>query len=82
MNHIQHRSNNDVLGAPPGVTIDECRALPITRVKYPPNDIPAVVSFWKPTREELEAINRGEPIYLSIIGNTHAPVLLGVGSPV
>ena len=36
MRPTQHPSNNDVLAAPPGVDIDDCKALAITRVLFPP----------------------------------------------
>jgi len=80
MRHMQHPSNNDVLGAPPGVPIEECGALPITRVEYA-GGLPAVVSFWRPSPDELAALNRGDPVFLSIMGRTHAPLYVGVGEP-
>lgn len=81
MNPVQHPSNNDVLGAPPGVSIEECRPLAITRVRYRmPNGgaIPGVVSYWQPTAEQLALLNEGKPVYLSAWGATHPPVVLGV----
>ncbi|HOW47352.1 MAG TPA: hypothetical protein PLB26_06825 [Rubrivivax sp.] len=30
---IQHHTNNDVLGPPQGATVDQCSALPITRIR-------------------------------------------------
>ena len=35
MNIHQHPTNNSVLAAPPGASIDQCRALPVTRLQYP-----------------------------------------------
>lgn len=77
MTPIQHPSNNDVLGAPPGVAIDECRALYITRVMFN-NGMPAVWSFWSPSEAERAAIAAGAPIRFSCWGMTHPPVALGV----
>lgn len=77
MNPVQHPSNNDVLGAPPGVSIEECRALPITRVQYD-NGLPAVWSYWQPTDAERLAIANGAPVRLSIYGLTHPPLHVGV----
>ena len=37
MKPFQHPSNNDVLGAPAGLPVDRCRALPITRIVYEPS---------------------------------------------
>ena len=64
MNFIQHELCNDVLAAPKGATIDECRALPILRGAI--DGIPVVQSFWQPDPVELEALRAGHPILLSI----------------
>lgn len=77
MRPIQHPSNNDVLGAPPGVPIDECQPLPITRVLFS-NDVPAVWSYWQPTEAERQAIASGAAVRLSIHGFTHPPLHVGV----
>ena len=77
MQRSQHPSNNDVLGAPRGMTIDECNALPITRIQYA-DGTPAVASFWRPTAEELALINQGQCIRLVTLGTTHPPLMLGV----
>lgn len=78
MNKHQHTSNNDVLGAPKGwdQTALPCDALPITRVTY--DGIDAVVSYWKPTAEELAVLNAGGSVELSVIGSTMPPVALMV----
>lgn len=77
MKPIQHPSNNDVLGAPPGVSIEECRPLPITRVKFS-NGVPAVWSFWQPSEAEREQIAAGAPVRFSAYGLTHPPIHIGV----
>lgn len=77
MKPIQHPSNNDVLGAPPGMAIDECRALAITRVMFN-NGVPAIWSFWQPTDAERQAIATGAAIRLSILGSGMPPAQLGV----
>lgn len=76
MNAIQHPSNNRVLGAPPGVPIEECRALPITDTEL--NGYPAVASFWRPEPEELAALNAGKAVVLVVAGHTHPPLFVGV----
>ncbi len=78
MNRHQHPSNNGVLGAPPGVPAEECGALPITRVMFMPGEQPAVASYWMPTPAELELLNAGKAVRLSILGHTHAPLYVGV----
>lgn len=74
----QHPSNNDVLAAPPGATPEECRALPVTRVVYVDARVQGVVSYWRPTAEELQLLNQGRAVRLSVLGRTHPPLALGV----
>lgn len=78
MNRTQHPSNNAVLGAPAGWDQKEipCGALPITRTEC--QGVPAVVSFWRPTSEELAALNAGGSVALWVMGHTMPPVSLGV----
>jgi hypothetical protein len=77
MDFIQDIRCNDVLGAPPGVSIEQCRALPIRRAQLE-DGIPVVQSFWRPTPQELKMLNSGAPVVLSIFGHTHAPVTMQV----
>lgn len=77
MNKIQHPSNNLVLGAPPGMSIDECSALAVTRVQYKDGSI-ALRSYWKPSREELALLNKGFNVCLEILSESHPPVILSV----
>jgi hypothetical protein len=77
MRFTQHPTNNAVLGAPPGVGIDDCRALPITRVEFP-DGAPGVQSFWRPTDAERAAIAGGALVLFQCWGRTHPPVYLGV----
>ncbi len=72
---------NDVLRAPPGATIEECRPAPIVRGEYP-NGQKIVATFWMPDAEELAALNRGEPVQVIIWGVTMPPVCILVGSEV
>lgn len=78
MNPTQHPSNNDVLRPPAGATSDECRPLAITRVIYEPSGMPAVVSYWQPSAEDLKLLAAGRSIYMSCWGSTHPPIAIGV----
>ena len=40
---------------------------------------PQMVSSWQPTPAEADAIARGAPIYLTVLGAGHPPVMLTVG---
>jgi hypothetical protein len=77
MRPTQHASSNDVLHAPPGSKVEECRPLYITRVVFS-DGVPAVRSYWEPTEAERAAIALGALVFISAIGYTHPPVALGV----
>lgn len=78
MRATQHPSNNGVLGAPAGWDQGElpCSALPITRCEW--EGQPAVLSFWEPTAEEIEALLAGGKVVLWVVGQTMPPVALTV----
>lgn len=78
MNRHQHPSNNAVLGAPPGMPFEECNALPITRVVWQDTGGHGVVSYWMPTPDELRRLNAGQAVRLTVLGQTHPPLALGV----
>lgn len=61
-------------------TGENCFDLPVYVGKTPEFDC-VIISAWKPNKEEIEAINRGEPIYLSVVGTVQPPVLLWGESP-
>lgn len=67
--------DNAVLGPPPGMGEEEVFSLSVFRG---PNEDgqPVVVSCWKPTREELEEINRTGRVWLIVMGHTMPPVML------
>lgn len=77
MRRAQHPSNNAVLGAPPGMSHEQCTPLPITRVQYACGT-PGVWSYWQPTAAERDAIAAGAAVRLGVLGVTHPPVHLGV----
>jgi len=78
MRATQHPSNNEVLGAPQGWVQDElpCSALPITRAYD--GSVPTITSFWRPTAEELAALNAGALVALHIVGKSMPPAAIGV----
>jgi hypothetical protein len=45
------------------------------------NGRPVVITCWRPTAEELVRINLGEPIWLSVVGQTMPPVLVTAEDP-
>lgn len=42
------------------------------------SDTPVMVSTWRPSPDELKALNEGMPVVLRIVGRGHPPVMLGV----
>lgn len=42
-------------------------------------DTPAMMTAWQPTPDEAARIAAGAPIYLTLLGSAHPPVLLQVG---
>lgn len=54
-----------------------CGALPICDIMTP-DGLPVMVSAWTPTPDELDRLNRGEPVYLWVYGHMHPPVALTV----
>lgn len=78
MQKTQHPSNNSVLGAPEGWNQSSLPvgALPITRTEV--NGVPAVISYWRPSAEELAQLNAGGAVVLWVIGDTMPPVALEV----
>lgn len=73
-----HSSSNDVLGAPAGMPTGECDALAITQIVWS-NGAQGVVSFWRPSEDELQLLNEGQPVRVSFAGAvTHPPFFVGV----
>jgi hypothetical protein len=78
MNKHQHHTNNAVLGAPAGWDQAElpCAALPITRINI--EGMAAVVSYWKPSENELAILATGGSAALTLLGVTMPPAMLAV----
>lgn len=54
----------------------KCDTLPITDAVH--NGLPCVMSFWKPTAEELAHLNANGQLMLQIVGKSMPPVIVGV----
>jgi hypothetical protein len=78
MHRTQHPSNNDVLGAPKGwdQSTTQVSALPVTRTTLEGND--AIISFWRPSPEEIRALQEGALVALWVIGAGMPPVAIEV----
>lgn len=72
--------SNHVLGKPEDMSHEDCACLAVF-IGEQPNNLPVVVSCWKPTAEELEEINRTGRVWLGIIGHTMPPAWLSGHNP-
>lgn len=75
MDIIRHESTTRELGAPKtwDQTESECVTLPIVDVPTPQGN--AMISFWKPSHEELAELNANGVIELWVFGKNHHPVV-------
>lgn len=67
MKPIQHSSNNTAFGV-------QGAALPVTQTQA--DGKPVLISFWKPTPEEMMALNTGALIALTVVGDKMPTVAL------
>lgn len=67
MKSLEFKEANFTFAKPYSMTDEECSDLRVFKGKYP-DGTPVIISKWQPSKEDIEAINRGEGIYLSIIG--------------
>lgn len=72
--------SNFTFTKPKGWTDEQCSDLPVFRGKYE-DGTPVIISYWKPNKEDLDAMNNGEGIYLSIVGEGMPPVSLFTENP-
>jgi hypothetical protein len=42
---------------------------------------PAMQTAWIPDQDDIERICAGAPIYLTVLGTSHPPVMIEVGNP-
>jgi hypothetical protein len=65
---------------PSSMTDEECGDLRVHKGNYS-DGTPVIISKWQPSKEDIEAINRGEGVYLSIVGTGMPPVSLFTENP-
>lgn len=75
MNHIKHPLTNFTFNAPPGM--NNCDDLAVVRGTMDnPEQTPVIMSYWKPTPEEIAELNAGGYVRLTIVGTGMPPVAL------
>lgn len=68
------------LGKPAGWNPSDantCESLAVLHTEV--GGLPVMLSSWTPTPRELESLNSGSPVYLTVVGRVHPPVMLTVG---
>lgn len=71
--------SNCALGKPVDMTHEQCETLSIFRGES--DGFPVAISCWRPTREELEEINRTGRVWLFVYGEGHPPVAVSGHHP-
>ena len=78
MEFIHHPTTNMLLGKPADGSMPECKTLPATYLMDEHAGFLGIASFWKPSPEELAALNAGQTVKLMIFSQSHPPVWVGV----
>lgn len=75
----QFDNSNGIIGPPPDMR-DNCNAIACYRGKDTAGT-PLVITKWFPSEEELAALQAGEGVYLTCVGITMPPVIVGTEDP-
>jgi hypothetical protein len=71
---------NIVFTKPKGWEDEACGDLPVFKGNDSDGN-PVIISKWQPSKEDIDAINNGQGIYLSICGTGMPPVSLFTENP-
>jgi hypothetical protein len=84
MDPIDFPEKNRVYTKPEGWTDEQCSDLPVWVGEVPQHGgstTSAIISCWKPTAEDIQRIQNGEPVYLMICANAQPPASVFTGNP-
>jgi hypothetical protein len=73
--------SNDHFDKPSDLTYEQCEVLSVYKGLDSISGLPVIISCWKPTKAELEEINKTGRIWLFIYGTTMPPSCLGGLNP-
>lgn len=76
MRPIDFEGSNATYGKPKEMTGEECMPVSAFEIKNEKGHVLQVRTVWQPNKEDIEAINAGRPIVLSVWGAGMPPVLL------
>lgn len=75
MRPVDFKGSNKTFVKPKSMTDEEC--LPLRAlVGKDINGGDFIATAWQPNKEDIEAINRGEPIFVHVVGTGLPPMLL------
>lgn len=81
MKAVEFNGQTRLLGPPPGWDNErdgDCGALPV-RIEQNARGWPATfTSYWRPSADDLAALNSGAHVRLTIVGHVHPPVAVSV----
>jgi hypothetical protein len=77
---VHFDESNKIFNKPECMTDEECSSLSVWQ-GHTTDGLPVIISKWQPSKEDIEAINNGRAIYLSITGIGMPPVSLFTENP-
>jgi hypothetical protein len=79
VNPVEFEGQTTLLAPPAGTPRGECGALPVRIVPVPGSTYGGhILSYWRPTPEELAELNAGAHVRLAVHGGGHPPVWIDV----
>lgn len=72
---VEFPEKNFTFGKPESMTDEQCSSLDVWK-GHNTEGQPIIISKWMPNKEDIEAINRGEGIYVEIFGHGMPPISL------
>ena len=82
---IDFPQRNLVYKKPAGWTDEQCGDLSVwkgrSKIDDEGNTAPAIISCWQPSKEDIEAINIGLPIFLILTAEVQCPVSMSTENP-
>lgn len=77
---------NLVFGKPANMTDEQCFSLPAWKGVIPIDDkgttVPAIISCWRLSKEDMEEIQKTGVVWLSVIGDSLPPVSVFTENPI
>ena len=81
---VDFQQANFTFKKPDTMTDEDCGELRVFKGHFQGSDgqkYPCIISKWQPSKEDIDAIVNGAPIYLSITGHALPPVALFTEDP-